>query len=101
MLPSWDRLPQFVREQQAWLSDCLADFDHDGWAPHLAVITKEAPDAEEKLALFCLYLDFHEAEENRRTLRALGRKFYHEDRTVPVVAALSTEAWVAPAGQGQ
>jgi hypothetical protein len=95
---SADKLRAFCKEHAAWVEFCIADGDHDSWAPQMSV---NVLDETGKVSrdMISLHVPFNASADKHDAMRRLGLRYYAEHKT-PLLIALSSEAWTSKNPQG-
>lgn len=95
-----EMLARECENQSRWVADCLADGTHESWTPHLTVVFVDQ-NQKQSLTMMALHVPFNEADEKALAMRNCGIQAGLQalkEKTIPVVAILSSECWRAPQG---
>lgn len=92
MLPTAEEFHDFARSQVAWITNCLADGDHDEWTPQMMVQVFDPKDGSKSLEILSLHVPFNSDDEKRLAMTSLATNLYFRQK-IPLMACLSSEGW--------
>jgi hypothetical protein len=95
-----DELLKLISTHSKSIDNYLAD-GSTSWMPQLTVLIRDPAGGADAINLYALAVPFNTPQEKAGLLQQIGCELYASQK-LPVVAVLSTEAWVAPdAGPGR